>query len=1484
MKTEPVRGTNFYPATPDELEVWLAAERDPESGTYNIPIAFYREGTVDPVRLRRSLDVLQQRHELLRSRFVQCNGTLQREVYDALPIQLARQESSTDFDFDAAASWATSFARLRIDPEVGPLARAAVRQYTDRAIVLLVFHHLIVDAWSLDSVLSELLGIYHGTEDGTDPGVIHEASGGVTASADADYWRTVIGDDPICLAPASDFVITDTAVRSAFLSRTVDTSVFKRLRSRPEIAPASTAVIAFSVWAALLHLWSGESEGLTGMTFAGRLDAEQHGDLGLRSRVLPVRTALEPETLITHFLASNRRQIVDSLAHSDAPADSIRKLLRRGGIEGVDAAFTYLRSTASPKLAAAGWTALDVPVAAAKTPIGLAVTEREGGVDVQLDFDLSRFRHGSAEALLDQYVAALEWLATAETLEGATFIQAIPSLVRDGISNQAFAQAVFEPPVASPVELIRARADAAPHAAAIRHGRETIEYGTLISDADQIAHSLVLRGIRRGELVGVLLTRGADAVSAVMAVVAAGAAYLPLDPEFPASQLQAIIADAGLRFVVVAGERAHGESLGAELLDLAELRDAGSQCVGRGDHDTGSSSRDLFQCIYTSGSTGKPKGVMLDRRGFMRLLDVAGFVPLHFGDTMAHLSPLNFDASTFEIWAALTQGATLGVMDKSDLLDPHVMAASIRRLGITSAIMTSPLFNHLVDAEPQSLTGMNWIYFGGEAVSPDHVRRSLQSIGEGVLFHSYGPAENSFTTHCRAVGAVDPGQRTVPLGTEVPFTHSYIVYEGTLALTPVGVSGELLVGGPGLAWGYLGESSLTARKFVPDPFTGLAGARLYRSGDRVRWNADGEVEFIGRIDSQVKIRGNRVELAGVETAIRTVDSVSTVCVLSIEDPDRGKELVAFVVPKRETATEDAREYVSKHLPQFAQPRRYIEIASLPRKENNKVDQNALRRITQTPDKARADLPMNWSTSNTRGVVDDNAEIGMDAVIADCWRAVLGHGDIVGRNFFDAGGDSLLLFKLSESIREATEVTIPVIDLLRFTTVRAQAAHVRSIQPPASPIPGAAARSLEPSESIQQFKVQIADETAVAIIGIGCALAGAGDSWAYWDALKSVRDLFSGTGARSQAPDGRNLVDRWGTVESVPKERLGQYGLSPDELHALDPQHAMFMQNVLTAVEDAGYAVADIADRTSIYAGSAKRTAPVGGTSNSAAGAFVAALADSNAFMATRIAYGLGLGGEALMIDTACSTSLVAVHAARASLLSGSSDYALAGGVSIQTSEMLGYVWEPGLIYSPTGRCRPFDRDADGTVGGDGAGVVLLKRLDDAVRDGDPIYAVIRGSAVNNDGRAKVGYTAPNSAAQIGVIRSALETARTSPADVTYIEAHGTGTLLGDQVEAAALSEAFGPGLDCRVGSAKATVGHLNTAAGVAGLIKAALAIQNRVLPGTPGVFTAIEEFSVASSRFTISSESVPWEATTLVAGVSSFGIGGTNAHVVLSEV
>jgi acyl transferase domain-containing protein len=401
-----------------------------------------------------------------------------------------------------------------------------------------------------------------------------------------------------------------------------------------------------------------------------------------------------------------------------------------------------------------------------------------------------------------------------------------------------------------------------------------------------------------------------------------------------------------------------------------------------------------------------------------------------------------------------------------------------------------------------------------------------------------------------------------------------------------------------------------------------------------------------------------------------------------------------------------------------------------------------------------------------------------------------------------------------------------------------------------------------------------------VIGMGARFAGAGDLDAFWDNLRAGHDCFTeGPGPLiTERGDGTRRVARWGMLADGTGFDAGLLGFTAEDIAAGDPQQGVLHEVLWAAVEDASLRLSDIARRTSLYAGCPRFVRTDGE-------ARVDDVVNADpTFAASRFAYLHDLWGEALMLDTACSTGLYAVHLACRALLRGESDYALAGAVSLDGASDGSYVFRPGLLYADDGVCRPFDRRATGTVGGFGAGALLLRRLSDAERDKDPVHAVIRGSAVNNDGRARVGYSAPGVEGQARVIRQALAAAGVDGSDIGYVEAHGTGTRLGDVIEATALGEALGtagPGVS--VGSVKASIGHCNTAAGIAGLIKTVLAVRDGVLPGTPNVGDPIDELG---PRFGLLTESRPWDSPgggPRTAGVSSFGVGGTNAHVVVQE-
>ncbi len=423
--------------------------------------------------------------------------------------------------------------------------------------------------------------------------------------------------------------------------------------------------------------------------------------------------------------------------------------------------------------------------------------------------------------------------------------------------------------------------------------------------------------------------------------------------------------------------------------------------------------------------------------------------------------------------------------------------------------------------------------------------------------------------------------------------------------------------------------------------------------------------------------------------------------------------------------------------------------------------------------------------------------------------------------------------------------------------------------------------------------------AIAVIGLACRFPGADSPAEFWHNLRSGNESISHFSADELEAGGVDpaelrqpgYVGAKGVLEQADGFDAAFFGFSPREAALMDPQQRVFLECAWTALEDAGYDGREYPGAVGVFAGSILSIYLVQNLwpnreLAAAAGNFQMAVGNDPTFLATGVSYNLDLQGPSVSVGTACSTSLVAVHLACQSLLAYESDMALAGGVSVHLPLISGYRYEDGSILSPDGHCRPFDAAAQGTVSSDGAGVVVLKRLEEAMADGDFVHAVILGSAANNDGRLKVGYTAPSAAGEAQVITEAMAMAGVEPETVSMVEAHGAGTLLGDPIEVAALAEAFGDGggqKSCALGSVKSNIGHLDAAAGIAGLIKTVLALSHREIPPTLHFREPNPQIDFAPTPFYVNRELEPMPATTapLRAGVSSFGIGGTNVHLVL---
>jgi aspartate racemase len=557
-----------------------------------------------------------------------------------------------------------------------------------------------------------------------------------------------------------------------------------------------------------------------------------------------------------------------------------------------------------------------------------------------------------------------------------------------------------------------------PDRVAVACGSRQLSYSELNNRANELAARLRSLGVARETMVGCCIERSPEMIVAFLGILKAGGAYVPLESSYPQDRLDYMLGETATPVILCqrlpAGTFAGRNVVVLCLDEMATHGDGSPQGV-----DTGpmGAATDLAYVMYTSGSTGQPKGVMVENRAVVRLVRNTNFCK--FG-------PVSFDASTLEIWGPLLNGGKLVVMPPQ-MASLEDLGRAIGEYRITTLWLTSGLFNLMVEQRLEDLRPIRQLLAGGDVLSSRHVRKVIESLPDCTVINGYGPTENTTFTCCHVMRKGDPVPESVPIGRPVSNTRVYILDEN---LRPVGghTSGELYAGGDGLARGYLKDPAKTAEKFVRDPFSDKLGARMYRTGDLARWRDDGVVEFLGRIDNQVKIHGYRIEPGEIEIALRTHRFINQACVAPHTADDGSKRLVCYftTADSRELSGKELKQFLSGKVPAHMVPAVFVRVERLPLSPNGKVDRTAL-----PPPVLGGDEPIGGGTATQ-----------FELQIADVWKRVLrveraGLDD----NFFDLGGDSLLLLAVHANLQKALQLEIPITDLFEFATVRTLAAHL-----------------------------------------------------------------------------------------------------------------------------------------------------------------------------------------------------------------------------------------------------------------------------------------------------------------------------------------------------------------------------------------------------------------------------------------------------------
>ena len=1017
-----------------------------------------------------------------------------------------------------------------------------------------------------------------------------------------------------------------------------------------------------------------------------------------------------------------------------------------------------------------------------------------------------------------------------------------------------------------------------PHAIAIKAGSRSLTYAELEEQVTLLANCILAQA-REEKLIGLSTTRSPEMVVGVLAILRAGKAYVPLDPAYPAGRLTRMIANAGLTHCLAPATEADlFTGLGLQLLTAT-----GAAAGPAAPAEPGP----LAYVLYTSGSTGEPKGVAMGPAALVNLVRWQnGQSAAGPGTRTLQFAPLSFDVSFQEIAATLSTGGTL-VLPAAAHQDLGALLDLLEREQVNRIFLPFVALQHLAElavSRQQFPGGLTEIITAGEQLKMTPQLVAFCAALPGcTLYNQYGPTETHVVTQLALTGDPASWPRLPAIGQAIDNTTIYLLTPDQQLVAPGGV-GELCVGGAGLAEGYLNQPARTAERFITwAPPAGPAG-RLYRTGDLARWLPDGNLEFLGREDGQVKIRGHRVELGEVEVLLATLPGVAQVAVTTWQPEPDLTELVAYLVPTDAAlATPTAlRRAAAQVLPAYMLPAAYVLLAEFPKTSSGKIDRRAL---PAPATQARAALGTPYQAPRTPTEPAAWRRPGPPCCAWTKWaRPII---------FLSWAAPRCWRSSAWRSCKPswATGCPLPSSTSTRPWRARRLTWTSRRRARRALPPPAAAAQP-----SSEEFTV----DGDVAIIGMGGRFPGAQTVEELWEVLREGREtihFFTEAELAASVPAALRHDPRYvrarGVLDQAEEFDAAFFKLNPRLAAAMDPQQRVFLEVAWETLEQAGYLPAHYAGRVGVFAGAGNNTYyPHNVQASPAAGQlgdFQVMTANEKDYLALRVAYTLDLRGPAVSVQSACSTSLLAVAQAVQSLRAGQCEVALAGGVSITSPIRSGYLAQEGAMLSPDGHCRPFDAAARGTLFSDGAGAVLLKPLVTARRDGDVIHGIIKGVGISNDGRDKGSFSAPSAAGQAAAIRAALADGGVAPATLSYVEAHGTATPLGDPIEVEGLRLAFGPDAapgSCALGSIKSNLGHLTAAAGVAGLLKTLLALHHQQLPATLHYTTPNPHLDLANSPFVVNAALRAWPVAAAAprrAGISSFGVGGTNVHIVIEE-
>jgi len=1041
------RGT--APLTTAQQAVWTAEQRTAASAAYNAPMVMRLRGDLDADALERAIDAVVARHEVLRTSIEERGGEAVQVTHASVEMPVSR----IDLRGDPAGLDALLRATVRapFDLTRAPLLRALLVRTAEREwVVAIVVHHLVFDGGSELLFRRDLAEAYDAIMRGDAPSLAplpiefadyarweREQLNDASSASDLSYWRDALAGAPAAIDLPADLPLdaprdareADVAERVMVVFPTELTDALTRLAREQN---ATMFMVLLAGFQALLSRFSRQDDLVIGAPVSGRDRPETQQLIGFLANTLPLRATLEPRTTFASLLDQTRERLLDAFAHAAVPVERVAAELGRGAL--FDTLFVLQEtSDAASRLAGCDVEPVQVEIGAAKVDLALSMTVTPNGLRAVLIHRTSRFHRATAERLLEHLGRLLATVAATPTLP----IADIPLL---GDADRALLAAWNETSVDYPLnrtltQLIDEQIARTPNAIAVEDERESLTYAALDARAAHLAHALSALGVKPGTLVGLCAERAVGMVVGLLGILKAGGAYVPIDPEYPAERVTYMLADSDVPVLLTQTHLAGSlPAHGAQVLLLDDPAMAWSRDDIQPVHQTKSLSTpdDPAYMIYTSGSTGRPKGALNAHRGIVnRLAWMQAEYQLTPDDVVLQKTPFSFDVSVWEFFWPLITGARLVLARPAGHRDPSYLTVLIRRRGVTVChFVPSMLRAFLADAEAGACGTLRAVMASGEALAPDLVASFYATLPDARLHNLYGPTECAVDVSYWPCAPSTIAPAVVPIGKPIANTQLRVL-DANLRELPIGVAGELHIGGVQVGLGYHNRPDLTAERFVPDPFASAetevrdkghvelsarpprsTAPRLYRTGDLARWRHDGVIEYLGRLDFQVKLRGFRIELGEIEQQVAALDGVDGALALLHDDAAIGPRLVCYYVSAGNvTPPETVLAALRRELPDYMVPSAMVRLDAWPLSPNGKIDRRALP-APASPKDEEAGVP---------------PRTAVERVLCRLVAETLGREQVgVTSDFFALGGHSLLatrvvtqasrLFRVSLTLR------------------------------------------------------------------------------------------------------------------------------------------------------------------------------------------------------------------------------------------------------------------------------------------------------------------------------------------------------------------------------------------------------------------------------------------------------------------------------------